>query len=110
MRVLEGFEFIQAIPINPSVDLSGEELFTYKSTLNTDALILYYYYNFNFIDQLSIYADFKTELHNYDVKIASLIHESNSQKKSYVLVLSMLIIIVILTANAMNVSDAIDKK
>ena len=115
LRVLEGFEFIQAIPINPAVDLSGEELFTYKSTLNTDALILYYYYNFNFIDQLSVYVDFKTELHNYDVKIASLIHESNSQKKSYVLVLSMLIIVVIstanaLSANAMNVSDAIDKK
>ena len=115
LRVLEGFEFIQTIPINPAVDLSEEELFTYKSTLNTDALILYYYYNFNFIDQLSVYADFKTELHNYDVKITSLIHESNSQKKSYVLVLSMLIIVVILTANAlsanvMNVSDAIDKK
>ena len=117
LRVLEGFEFLQTIPINPTIDLSGESLFTNKSTLNTDALILYYFYNFNFVDQLSVYADFKSELHSYDLKIGSLIHESNSQKKSYVLVLTMLIIIVILTAHALsdnaaavNVMDANDQK
>lgn len=107
LRVFEGFEFLQTIPINPAIDLSGESLFTNRSTLNPDALILYYFYNFNFLDQLSVYTDFKTELHSYDVKISNLIHESNSQKKSYVLVLTMLIILVILTAHALSANAAV---
>lgn len=102
LRVFEGFEFLQTIPINATIDLSGESLFTNKSTLNTEALILYYFYNFNFLDQLSVYPDLKTELHAFDTKMIHLIHESNAQKRSYLLVLSMLIIIVIFTANALN--------
>lgn len=102
LRVFEGFEFLQTIPINTAVDLSGESLFTNKSTINTEALILYYFYNFNFLDQLSVYPDLKTELHKFDTQMIRLIHESNAQKRSYLLVLSMLIIVVVFTANALN--------
>ena len=102
LRVFEGFEFLQTIPINATIDLSGESLFTNKYTLNTEALILYYFYNFNFLDQLSVYSDLKTELRTFDTKMIHLIHESNAQKRSYLLVLTMLIIVVIFTANALN--------
>lgn len=96
LRVLDGFEFLQVVKINDSFDISGEEIIIQGARRNLNALLLYYFNNFNFVDQLAAHPEYRDKLDSFDRDYTEEVRSNNGHKQSLFLALVINIILVMM--------------
>lgn len=102
LRVLKGFEFLQATKINDDADLSGEDIINPGAMRNLDALLLYYFNNFNFVDQLAAHPEYKERLDSFDRDYTDEVRSLNHYKQSLLFALIINIILVMMMGIALD--------
>ena len=99
---INGFEFLQAVRMNETTDIARRSIYKGGSQLNTDAIILYYFNNFNFGDHLTIRKDIDSQLKDYDEQAINIIRQANGKKRIYILFLILDTFLVLMSTYALD--------
>lgn len=99
---INGFEFLQAVRMNETTDIARRSIYKGGSQLNTDAVILYYFNNFNFGDQLTIRKDIDSQLKDYDKQVIDITRQSNGKKRIYIVFLILDTFLVLMSTYALD--------
>ena len=88
--------------MNETTDIARRSIYKGGSQLNTDAIILYYFNNFNFGDHLTIRKDIDSQLKDYDEQVINIIRQANGKKRIYILFLILDTFLVLMSAYALD--------
>lgn len=102
LESISKFEFLQAIPILDEFDLLGNPRILPGSILNTKTMMMFYFYNFNFKDQLTCYPEHDLKLKSYQKELDDADSDALKTKRAYVLILIINVILVIFFAELIH--------
>lgn len=102
IRIIDGFEFLQAVRLNDTQDLAGRDIVVSGARLNTSAQSLYYFNNFNFTDQLAAHEGIREKLVSFDKEATANVREANNKKRIYLLFLALDTILVLISTYALD--------